>query len=157
MNIVGLFYAITTMNNTIIKSLGKSKLFLYIKLVQRLVGLSLVIWGASYSILGLLIGVISSVVFNYIVTTSVNKKLLGYGIFEQIADVGTSLLLASILGGITYYIASLCCVCSQYIVMVFQIVFYIFAYLVISKFTKIPGYMIFEEVVMDKFLNKSRK
>lgn len=157
MNIVGLFYAITTMNNTIIKSLGKSKIFLYIKIAQRLIGLLLIIVGASHSILGLLIGVISSVVFNYIITTSVNKKLLDYGIFEQITDVGTCLLLASTLGVITYLITALNYVCSQYIVMVIQIFFYIFAYLIISKLIKLQGYVIFEEVVMDKFFKKKKE
>ena len=157
LNIYGLFYAITTMNNTIIKSLGQSKIFLYIKIIQRLVGLLLILIGASYSILGLLIGVISSVVFNYIFTSSVNKKLLGYGIFEQITDVGCSLLLASILGVITYLINALNSVFSQYVVMLFQILFYIFAYLVISKLSKIQGYVIFEEVVKEKLINKKRK
>lgn len=157
LNIYGLFYAITTMNNTIIKSLGKSKIFLYIKIIQRLVGLLLILIGASHSIFGLLIGVISSVVFNYIITSSVNKKLLGYGIFEQITDVGSNLLLASILGVITYLINALNLVFSQYVVMLFQILFYIFAYLIISKLSKLQGYVIFEEVVKDKLFNKKRK
>lgn len=150
LNIVGLFYTIATMNNSIIKALGKSKLFLYIKIVQRSVGLIFIFIGASYSIIGLLIGVISSVTFNYIVTASVNKKLLDYGILEQMVDVGLSLLLASCLGAVTYSISGLSSLYNQYLVMLFQILFYIVGYLFISKLLKLEGYAVFEDIIKSK-------
>lgn len=154
LNIVGLFYTITTMNNSIIKSLGKSKIFLYIKIIQRVVGLFLIFMGASHSIIGLLLGVISSVLFNYIITASVNNRLLGYGICEQVTDVGVSLILASFLGIATYFISSLCPVCNQYIVMLIQILFYTLGYLLISKVGKVRGFVIFEEIVKDRFFKR---
>lgn len=151
LNVVGLFYTISTMNNSIIKSLGKSKLFLYIKITQRIVGLLLIFIGASYSVVGLLISVILSALFNYFLIASVNNKLLSYGTLEQMTDVGASFLLASILGVVTYYMASLNSVFNQFLVMIFQILFYIGSYFVISKVAKVKGYLIFEEIIRDRF------
>ena len=154
LNIVGLFYTITTMNNSIIKSLGKSKLFLYIKIIERIVGLFFIFIGASYSIIGMLLGVISSVTFNYVVTASVNKKLIDYGVIEQIKDVGASFLLASGLGVITYFMSELKSVCNQYVVIMIQVLFYTLCYLGISKFARIKGYMIFEEIIKKNIKKK---
>lgn len=155
LNIVGLFYTITTMNNSIIKSLGKSKIFLYMKIIQRIIGLILIFIGASYSIIGLLVGVISSVVLNYIITTFINNKLLNYGLFEQLADVGFSFILALILGVIAYMFVSLYSVCNQYLIMLVQIAFYILNYLFISKIFKVKGFLLFEEIIKYRIFKKN--
>lgn len=155
LNIVGLFYTITTLNNSIIKSLGKSKLFLYIKIIQRSFGLSFIFIGASYSIVGLLYGVIASVFFNYIVTSTVNRNLLNYGMFLQLKDVGPSLFLAALVGLLTYKMSILADFYNQYVVMVIQIIFYMFSYLVLSKLLKNEGYFILENIVKSKFNKKN--
>jgi len=155
--ISGLFYVILTMNNTVIKSLGKSKIFLYVRLVQRFIGLILIGVGASYSVLGLLTGVVFSQIINYIITSIVNMKLIDYGFIEQFKDISRNLLLSFFVGLIVYLFSQIILV-NEYIVMFTQIVLFIGLYFILSKFMDLVGYKIFVEVVksqIDKNNDKS--
>lgn len=149
LNIVGLFYTISTMNNSIIKALGKSKIFLIVRISQRSVGLLLIVWGACYSIMGLLLGVIASQFVNYFITTSVNKRLLGYGIASQIQDIGTSLVISIIVGVVTFSLKMVLPV-NLYIIMVLQIVVYFALYFLFSYMLNLSGYVIMKDIVMAK-------
>lgn len=145
----GLMYTIMTMNNTIIKSLGKSNIFLYVRLIQRFIGLIIIAIGASYSIIGLLIGVIISNIISYFITTVVNMKLIKYGFIEQIQDIIKNLLLSVVIGLVTYSI-DIMVTLNEFIVMFLQIITYIGLYALCSKTLKITGYKVFEEVVKSK-------
>lgn len=149
--ISGMFYTILTMNNSVIKSLGKSKIFLYVRLIQRFFGIGFIVWGAYYSVEGLLIGVVASQVFNYLVTTTVNKKLLGYGIIGQIKDIGVALLVSVIVGCLTYTLYWL--PFNKYLLMFLQILLYCGLYLAISKILNLAGY----RMIMDIISSKLRK
>lgn len=152
LNIVGLFYTISTMNNTIIKALGKSKIFLIVRISQRSVGLLLIVWGACYSIMGLLLGVIASQFVNYFITTSVNKRLLGYGILGQIKDIGVAFLVSIFVGCLTYALYWL--PINKYLIMFMQILVYCGLYLIISKVLNLAGYRMIMGIISSK-LRKS--
>ena len=151
--ISGLFYTILTMNNTIIKSLGKSKIFLYVRLIQRSLGVLLIAIGASYSIIGLLVAVVISQITNCIITTIFNMHLIKYGFLEQIRDISKNLLLSVFIGLVAYSISTMVTM-NEFIIMFLQIITYIGLYALCSKALKFSGYKVFEEVVKSKIRKK---
>ncbi len=145
----GMMYTTNSLNNQVIKALGKSNIYLYANLAKRGIGITLIFIGASFGIWGLLGAVaINSYVF-YIISASINKRLLGYGIIRQWKDIGGNFLVALTAGVISYLIGMFVPI-NQYVMLVIQIVLYGVIFLGLSKLFKLPGYKTYIDVIKNK-------
>ena len=133
--ISGLIYAVNTLNTNVIKSLGKGKIYFVIQIVKRLIGIALILLGMRFGIFGLLWAVASVSYISFIINALVNKKLINYGVFRQLGDFGPVLLLALVVGALTYALG-LILPCHIYLNMLIQIVIYLSLYILISKLLK---------------------
>jgi O-antigen/teichoic acid export membrane protein len=133
--ISGLIYAINTLNTNVIKSLGKGKIYFIIQITKRLIGIAIILFGMKFGIYGLLWAVASVSYISFIVNALVNKKLINYGIFRQLGDVGTCLILAILTGVVTYLLGLILSI-NIYLIMLVQIIVYIVIYLLIAKLLK---------------------
>lgn len=150
----GLIYTLNTLNTNIVKSLGKGKLFFFLQILKRLIGIAMIVFGMRYGIYGLLYAVAAVSYISFIISTIANKKLINYGFFSQVGDVFLTLLLAITTGIITYFIGKYIPF-NMYVVMILQItvfgIFYIFA----SKLLKLESYKIYLNIIL-KFINKKK-
>ena len=133
--ISGLIYTINTLNTNVIKSLGKGKIYFVIQIIKRLIGIAIILFGMKFGIYGLLWAVASVSYISFIVNALVNKKLINYGIFRQLGDVGICLILALLTGVVTYLLGLILPI-NIYLIMLIQIIVYIILYLVLAKLLK---------------------
>lgn len=142
----GLLYTLNSLNGNIIKAQGKGKLYFMINLIQRIVGLGLMFAGIQFSVKGLLVALVVASYFNYFIFSLANRKLLGYGLWQQIKDVWVSLILA-VLVGVFIYLLGRVLPFHHYLVMVLQMVIYAGVYFFFSKLLKLEGYSTYKDVV----------
>lgn len=134
----GMMFTTNTMNNQVIKALGKSNIYFYAQLAKRTIGILLMIIGATIGIWGLLGAVaLNSYVF-YFISASINKRLLGYGVFNQLRDIGGNFLVAAFVG-IGVYLFGRLIPMNQYVMLVLQILIYSGLYILLSKLFNLDG------------------
>ena len=133
--ISGLIYTVNTLNTNVIKSLGKGKIYFVIQIIKRMIGIALILIGMRFGIYGLLWAVACVAYISFIINALVNKKLINYGIFRQLGDFGSILILALIVGAMTY-VLGLILPCHIYLTMLIQIVLYLGFYILIAKLLK---------------------
>lgn len=149
----GMLYTMNALNGNIVKALGKGKLFFIIHIVQRVVGLLLMIAGIGFSVKGLLAAVCLSQFINYVIYSVANGKLLNYGIWQQFKDVFQSLLL-SVFVGVAAFFTGYYLPWHPYLVMIIQIIVYIGLFWGISKLLKFDGYITYRDVVKQFIFHK---
>lgn len=132
----GLIYTVNTLNTNVIKSLGKGKIYFIIQITKRLIGIALILIGMYFGIYGLLWAVAIVAYISFVINALVNKKLINYGVFRQLSDIGTCLMLALVTGALTYGIG-LILPCHPYLIMLIQIIFYVCLYVGIAKILKV--------------------
>ena len=133
--ISGLIYTVNTLNTNVIKSLGKGKIYFIIQIIKRLIGIALILFGMRFGIYGLLWSVASVSYISFVINALVNKKLIHYGLFRQLGDVGGCFLLALVTGALTYGFGLLLHG-HPYFIMLIQIILYLALYAVIAKILK---------------------
>ncbi len=133
--ISGLIYTVNTLNTNVIKSLGKGKIYFVIQIIKRMIGIALILIGMRFGIYGLLWAVACVAYISFIINALVNKKLINYGIFRQLGDFGSILILALIVGALTYVLGFIL-PCHIYLTMLIQIVLYLGLYILIAKLLK---------------------
>ena len=142
----GMMFTTNTMNNQVIKALGKSNVYFYAQLAKRTIGIILMVIGATIGIWGLLGAVaLNSYVF-YFISASINKKLLGYGIASQLKDIGGNFLAAAVVGVIVYCFGALIPM-NQYLMLCLQVLLYVVIYLFLSIVFKLDGYNTYWDVL----------
>jgi len=132
----GLIYTVNTLNTNVIKSLGEGKIYFIIQITKRLIGIALILIGMYFGIYGLLWAVAIVAYISFVINALVNKKLINYGVFRQLSDIGTCLMLALVTGALTYGIG-LILPCHPYLIMLIQIIFYLCLYVGIAKILKV--------------------
>lgn len=145
----GMMFTTNTMNNQVIKALGKSNIYFYAQLAKRTIGILLMILGAIIGIWGLLGAVaLNSYVF-YFISASINKRLLDYGISNQIRDIGGNFLVAAFTGIVVYLFGKFIPM-NQYVMLVLQLLMYSGLYIVLSKLFKLDGLNTYLDVIKSR-------
>jgi len=144
--ISGLIYTINTLNSNVIKSLGKGKIYFVIQITKRVIGIGLILFGMRYGIYGLLWATACSAYISFIINASVNKKLINYGIFRQLGDVGIFLMVAVFAGAVSFGIGRIL-PCHPYLIMIIQLLIYPTVYLLIAKLLKMEELEIYTDII----------
>lgn len=147
--ISSMVYTLNTLNTNVIKSLGKSKIFFFVQLTKRLIGIGLIIFGIRYGIKGLLWAVASMGYICFFINAIVNGKLIQYGIWKQIKDIGLCFVVTALIGLLTYYIGTLIPM-HQYLVMCVEIVLFAAFYWLASVLFKFDGYFTYKNIILSK-------
>lgn len=98
------FYPIHTANLNAMKAMGRSDYFLKLEIIKKVLGLGLLFGMMWISVEAI---VWSLVIINFvslIINTWPNRKILGYGFFEQMKDILPALLTSAFMGAFVYYI-----------------------------------------------------
>lgn len=145
-----MIYTLNTLNTNVIKSLGRSGIYLMVQLSKRLIGIGLIVAGIKlWGINGLLWAVTSVGYISFFINAAVNGRLINYGIFKQIQDIGLCYIVAATIGVITYFVGNLI-PAHAYIVMAIQIILYVALYWFASRLFKFEGYNTYMEIIKSK-------
>ncbi len=145
-----MIYTLNTLNTNVIKSLGRSGIYLIVQVSKRLIGIGLIILGFHFGIYGLLWAVTAVGYICFFINAGVNKHLIGYGILAQIKDVGIYYL-TSILVGVGTYLLGQVIPINQYLLMCIQIALYTAIYLLISHLCHFEAYQTYKEILLERW------
>lgn len=98
------FYPIHTANLNAMKAMGRSDYFLKLEIIKKIIGIGLLLGAMWISVQAIVISLLIANLLSLIINTYPNKKILGYGIIEQMKDLLPALLLSGIMFGVTYFI-----------------------------------------------------
>ncbi|MBR4135172.1 MAG: lipopolysaccharide biosynthesis protein [Bacteroidales bacterium] len=150
----GMIYTLNTLNTNVIKSLGKSGIYLIVQLSKRIIGIGLIIYGFQYGIYGLLWSIASVGYLCFFINAAVNKRLLNYGIWDQIKDVGLYYVLSLLIGVCMLGLGRVLPL-NPYLLMILQSIIFCGLYLLISHVAKLEGYLTYKEILLERW--KARK
>lgn len=94
-----MFWPIHTANLNAINAMGRSDYFLKLEIAKKAVGLILLLSTMRFGVMVMAYSLLISSITSQIINSWPNKKLLGYGYFEQLRDILPSVLIALFMGG----------------------------------------------------------
>ena len=144
-----MIYTLNTLNTNVIKSLGRSGIFLVVQLTKRLIGIALIVWGVRFGIVGLLWAVTSVGYISFIINAIVNGRLISYGIFKQIKDVGLCYVTAVCIGALVFFLGRLLPI-HPYLLMMVQAIVFVALYWICSVLFKLEGYHTYVGIIREK-------
>lgn len=147
--LAGLLLPVHSVNLNILKVKGRSDLFLFLEVIKKIL-IVLVLWVSSiYGIYAILIGRIVNSIIAYIPNGYFSKKLIGYGIREQITDFAPVLMVSGFMGlvlyGLQWYFEW-----SAWVELVFLGALGLAGFLSISHFLRLKAYEIVKELAIEK-------
>lgn len=98
------FYPIHTANLNAMKAMGRSDYFLRLEVIKKIIGLGLLFAMMWISVKAIVISLLITNLLSLLVNTWPNRKILGYGVLEQIKDILPALMLTALMSGATYWI-----------------------------------------------------
>lgn len=99
-----MFYPIHTANLNAIKAMGRSDLFLKLEIWKKVIGLILLLATLFISVKAMAYSLLISTLTSMIINSWPNKKLLDYSFLEQMKDILPSIMLATGMGVVVYFI-----------------------------------------------------
>ena len=151
-----MIYTLNTLNTNVIKSLGRSGVYLIVQLSKRVIGIGLIIFGFRYGIYGLLWAIASVGYICFFINAAVNRRLIGYGIWDQMKDVGVYYLTSLLIGAGVYFLGEMLPI-NQYLLMVIQVVVFCGLYLLISHIGRFEGYQTYKGILLDRWNARKQK
>lgn len=138
-----IYYAlwpIHTINLQVIKSMGRSDIFLKLEIAKKIVSMVILAFSFQYGILGMMIGMCISGLIGTAINSYPNKKLINYGYLEQIKSIYKNFCLATIMGGVVWimrnvvqYTIVACCVQIIAGTLLYLLLSYLFNRSVLNK------------------------
>lgn len=155
MCLVYLLQPMQTASLQAMKALGKSNLYLRLEIIKKIVGIVIlfITVTAFDSVIAIIAGSLLAEVVSTLINIPVNKKLLGYSYREQLADVGTTLVLSIVTGGVVLGLEIL--QIGSLLTLILQVVCGMVVYIFVSKITRNENYKYLENLLIT-VLKKSR-
>lgn len=113
-------WPIHTANLQAMNALGRSDLFLKLEIIKKVLGLAVMLVTVQISPLAMAYSSIAVTIVSSFINAFPNGRLLQYRYREQLADMLTSLLMASLMGAVVYPISML--PISDITVLVLQVI-----------------------------------
>lgn len=99
--VYSMFVSLNAINTNIYKAMGRSKVYFWVQLSKKILGVALLFVGIRFGVMGVTWSVSISGILWWFISASVNKHLLDYGLWNQIKDVFLSFLI-SVGGGVLF-------------------------------------------------------
>lgn len=153
---MGIFMCVEGVGNNAIAALGKGKNFFWQNLLKRIAGVSIMIVGILvYGMKGLLVGMVISASFNYIVNMFLISRHVGYSVPLQIRDVVPIIILTAI-SFFLCYVLGVIWNPNMYLLAILQIVIFFIVYIVGARLFEIDSW-VFVKNSIQSLLKRIRK
>jgi len=107
MCIVGILYPLQAVNINVLTAIGKSGVILRLELIRKTLLVISIVFAWRYGIIAMIYGIIFVEIISYSINCHYIKKLVGYSLYQQIYDVLPYLIMALIMGIVSYLIGLL--------------------------------------------------
>lgn len=154
--VFGMLWCVNTINTNLVKALGKGNIYFFIQVLKRVIGVILIFWSVQYGMYEMLWAYTFTGWVCFFINAYFAGKLIQYGVMAQIKAVGPVLLLSLGIGIITYAIFKYLIVNNSFLMVLVPVCVYISLYIFFSYLFKIEGFVVFKEILFDKFIRYFR-
>ena len=141
-----MFWPIHTANLNAINAMGRSDYFLKLEIAKKAIGLILLLSTMRFGVMVMAYSLLISSITSQIINSWPNKKLLGYGYFEQLRDILPSVLIALFMGGCVNLVKLLGF--SDFLVILVQVPLGAFIYVGLSALFHLEAYAYLKSVFL---------
>jgi len=144
-----MWYPIHSINLNVLQVKGRSDLFFRVEIIKKVVGISILLMTMQISVIAMAIGTIFSSLIALVINTYYTKKLLSYGLIQQLKDLN-DIIAISFISCIPAFIISLKFY-NNIIALVISIMLAIVIYIALSKIFKIGEFLEMTNMIKSKF------
>mgnify|MGYP002624496286 CR=1 FL=1 len=155
----GAMYTLNSLVLNVIKSLGKSNIYLFVQLLKRLISIGLIFAIFRIAQTGLidgvrgLIWVVTASFYIYCIINSIfTKRLIDYSLWHQIKDIIPYFLLSTAAALGAYFMKYL--VESNMLLLLLQCIVFVIIYLGLSAFLHISAFEEYKIIIKQKFARR---
>ena len=141
-----MFWPIHTANLNAINAMGRSDYFLKLEIAKKAIGLILLLSTMRFGVMVMAYSLLISSITSQIINSWPNKKLLGYGYFEQLRDILPSVLIALFMGGCVNLVKLLGF--SDFLMILVQVPLGAFIYVGLSALFHLEAYVYLKSVIL---------
>lgn len=141
-----MFWPIHTANLNAINAMGRSDYFLKLEIAKKAIGLILLLSTMRFGVMVMAYSLLISSITSQIINSWPNKKLLGYGYFEQLRDIFPSVLIALFMGGCVNLVKLLGF--SDFLMILVQVPLGAFIYVGLSALFHLEAYVYLKSVFL---------
>ena len=141
-----MFWPIHTANLNAINAMGRSDYFLKLEIAKKAIGLILLLSTMRFGVMVMAYSLLISSITSQIINSWPNKKLLGYGYFEQLRDIFPSVLIALFMGGCVNLVKLLGF--SDFLMILVQVPLGAFIYVGLSALFHLEAYAYLKSVFL---------
>lgn len=131
--IAGIFRIPSGINMNLIQSIGKSKSFMLVQVLKRILGIIPIIIGSFVGIMGLMWGVAIASMVYFIIDSLFCTKYLNYGLKEEVLDMMPHFCLALLSSIVTITVVSLFHLDNNLFLLSLDMVIFITIYILLSR------------------------
>lgn len=133
-----MLYPIHTANLNAMKAMGRSDIFLKLEIIKKVIGVILLLSTMWFGVMAMAYSLLVSCLLSLLINAWPNRKLLGYGYFEQLKDIFSNIMLAVLMGVAVKQIELLGF--ADFLTLCLQVVSGIVIYLAFSVFLKMDSF-----------------
>jgi len=149
LSVVGLFYPLQAINLNILKVFGRSDIFLRLEIIKKSLAVPVIIVGMFFGINWMIGCMIILSLISYFLNSFYSGQNIGYSSLQQLKDIGPSILLALLIGGIVFSIGLLLDL-PDYLVLIIQLVAGGGIFILLGELSKMQDYIFMKEIFMGK-------
>lgn len=132
------FTVFNTANMNTYRSLGRSDIYLKVAIIRKIFEFVAIIVTMGIGVYAMAIGEIVATLISLIVNTYPNKKLLNYGLIDQLKDMMPNIIITLVMGIVVYSITIL--KMNEVVTLGVQIIVGVLSYLLMSLAIKPPAF-----------------
>jgi len=147
-----MWYPIHSINLNVLQVKGRSDLFFRVEIIKKIVGIIIILVTMQISIIAMAIGTVLSSLIAVIINTYYTKRLINYGLCQQLKDL-VYIILISIISCIPAAIISLKSP-QKIAFLAISIVLAVTSYIILSKIFKIVEYTELVELIKKRITKR---
>lgn len=144
-----IFWTMLTANMNAIKAVGRSDIVLKLEFYKKIVEILILIISIRWGALAMAIGFLVSTFIKQILNAIPNKELINYGFWEQMKDIFPSIAIAGVMGAIVYPIAFLGW--NDIITLILQVFVGVVSYVGFSVVLKVEEFTYMQTLIKNIF------
>ena len=151
--IAGMLVPLNNVNTQLFKGVGRSDIFFMLQFVKRLIGLVIILFSIRWGLMAMMWAVALNAYVFYALNAYYTKRILDYTLREQFYDIFPNLLLAIIVGGISW--TAITWLPNHYVLQLLAVsVLFMSLYLLGGKWIKLEGERYFWQIAKEKLKNR---
>jgi len=149
LSVVGLFYPLQAINLNVLKVFGRSDIFLRLEIIKKTLAVPVILIGVFMGIKLMIISMIIHSSIAYFLNSYYSGQNIGYSSLQQLKDIGPSLLLALLIGGLVFSLG-LFIDQPDYLLLIIQLATGGGAFILLGELSKMQDYIFMKEIFMGK-------